>query len=690
MSETSASFASVPGSVQGILAEAVDLSRSAIAITDPDGGLVYANPRFREVSGCPIGEPSQARPVLWRSEHMPPEVHEDLWRTLRTGNVWRGILHGQRPGGDPYLQSTVIVPIRDSAGRVLHYLQVSEDVTGLDALASTVEKSAEASAESRRRVAELERMALTDDLTGLFNRRGFEQEMRRIWALASRRQEPVSIMVIDIDNFKGVNDLRGHPVGDRAIREVALLLQREFRVSDILCRWGGDEMIAVLPFTDLRETRGIAERVLLRVRSQAFCGGATDLHITVSIGAAAALVEAGMSPESLLMQADQAMFRAKQEGRNKACFADDRDIAMAVRPADVRTGRGRGHILLVEDDPDAGRVLCRLFQAEGFDVELLANVEDTRRRIHIEPAPFDILMADLYLGSDSGIELFREVHSHDACIVGIIITGSSTVDNAIEALRAGAFDFLAKPIDLGYATAALDRAMEHRRLLVENRRYQLNLEKMVRDKSAALVHALERARSTFLFTMEALASMLDAREKCTGDHSKRVSDIARIVARAMKTPEDLVEIIRQGGLLHDIGKIAVPDAILLKEGPLSGEEWAVMRTHPDVGYSILESNPDWAGLAEIVRSHQEHYDGGGYPRGLAGEQICIGARIFSVTDAYDTIRTGRPYSRGRSPAEALAEIRAHSGTQFDPAVVAALADCQDEIERSIQWPDAGG
>jgi diguanylate cyclase (GGDEF)-like protein/PAS domain S-box-containing protein len=540
MSDTTASPASAPGSISGILAEAVELSHSAIAITDPDGALLFANPRFREVAACPIEEAAQARPILWQSEGMPPEVHADLWRTLKAGRVWRGILHGKRPNGDLYCQSAVIVPMRDSGGRVLHYLQVSEDVTGREAIESLAEKSAEASAESRRRVAELERMALTDDLTGLFNRRGFEQEMRRIWALAARRQEPVSIMVIDIDNFKGVNDLRGHPVGDRAIREVALLLQREFRVSDVLCRWGGDEMIAVLPFTDLQETRGIAERVLSNVRSQAFCEGTSDLHITVSVGAAATLVEAGVSPESLLMQADQAMFRAKQEGRNKACFADDHDTALAVRPAEGRAGRGRGRILLVEDDLAAGRVLCRLFQAEGFEVELFSTVEDVRRRIHIQPAPYDILMADLYLDNDSGIDLFREVHSHDPCIVGIIITGSSTVENAIEALRAGAFDFLAKPIDLGYAIAALDRAMGHRWLLVENRRYQSNLEKMVRDKSAALVHALERARSTFLFTMEALA-----------------------------------------------------------------------------------------------------------------------------------------------------EIRAHSGTQFDPKVVDALADCQDEIERSIQWPDAG-
>ena len=303
---------------------------------------------------------------------------------------------------------------------------------------------------------------------------------------------------------------------------------------------------------------------------------------------------------------------------------------------------GRGRILFVDDAPVAGLAVSRLLQSNGYQVTLLSNSEEVRRMMELQPGHFDVLLVDLSLGNQGGLDLLQKVREEDDSIVGIIVSSTSTMENALNALRVGAFDFLSKPLDLDYAIAALDRAMAHRRLLVENRRYQAGLEELVRDKSAALVTALERVRSTFLFTLEALAATIDAREKHTGDHSKRVSIMAQVVARAMNTPEDQVEIIRHGGLLHDIGKIAMPDSILLKQGALSPEEWVIVRTHPEVGYNILNANPDWERVAEIVRSHQERYDGKGYPRGLAGKNICLGARIFSVADAYDTIRVGRP------------------------------------------------
>ena len=153
----------------------------------------------------------------------------------------------------------------------------------------------------------------------------------------------------------------------------------------------------------------------------------------------------------------------------------------------------------------------------------------------------------------------------------------------------------------------------------------------------------------------------------------------------MELPEGEIRQVEQGALLHDIGKIATPDAILLKPGPLSDEEWETMKKHPEIGYRILSTDPYMEKVAEIVHQHQESYDGSGYPQGLKGEEICLGARIFAVVDAYDAIRSERAYSGAQSADYAVKEIRRNSGVQFDPLVVDALVACLPEIETAGDW-----
>ena len=180
---------------------------------------------------------------------------------------------------------------------------------------------------------------------------------------------------------------------------------------------------------------------------------------------------------------------------------------------------------------------------------------------------------------------------------------------------------------------------------------------------------LEQADAAFA---EALAAALDIREHETGDHSKRVACHTLVLARRFISDADKLRQIYWGSLLHDIGKIGIPDAILLKQGQLNEDEWNAMRTHPEKGYRIVSQIPEMKEAAEIVLSHEERFDGSGYPRGLRGEQICLGARLFAVIDTLDAITSDRPYRKANSFEQARDEIVRMSGTQFDPAAVQAF------------------
>ncbi|MBI3764273.1 MAG: diguanylate cyclase, partial [Chloroflexi bacterium] len=219
--------------------------------------------------------------------------------------------------------------------------------------------------------------------------------------------------------------------------------------------------------------------------------------------------------------------------------------------------------------------------------------------------------------------------------------------------------------------------------------------------AAQLAPAVENAQlfrdlgASYDHTLDALAAALDARDKETEGHSRRVVAFTLALARRMNLPEEELATIQRGAILHDIGKIGVPDAILLKPGPLTDEERAIMRNHPEWGRRILSGIPFLAGAAEIVRAHQERWDGAGYPQGRKGEAIPLGARIFAVADTFDAITSDRPYRAGRSYAVARAEIEAGRGTQFDPRFVDAFRQIpEDEWSRlraeAISTPIAAG
>ncbi|MBC8207083.1 MAG: HD domain-containing protein [Kiritimatiellales bacterium] len=330
-------------------------------------------------------------------------------------------------------------------------------------------------------------------------------------------------------------------------------------------------------------------------------------------------------------------------------------------------------------------------EADGHQVDTAIDAETAQKLMRANS--YDVIVSDIVLPGSSGIDLLKLQNVIAPDVPFVLVTGNPDLANASEAIRTGsAVDYLIKPVTGPELQKTVARAVEikrvrdeNRRLEAENQLYQQHLEELVQKKSEALLRAYDEVSRSYDFTLEALVAMLDAREKSAGRHSIRVREFAMILADEMDVPRDRLDDLARGTLLHDIGKIAIPDCVLLKPGKLTDVEWAVMRNHPQIGYDIIRSSKQLAGAAEIILSHHEKYDGSGYPRGLKGDEICLSARIFSVVDAYDAMRSVRVYKKAIPAEEALEEIRRCDGSLFDPEVVKAFMTCQPLLEEIAQW-----
>ena len=327
--------------------------------------------------------------------------------------------------------------------------------------------------------------------------------------------------------------------------------------------------------------------------------------------------------------------------------------------------------ILVADDEEALReVIGSLLEAAGYRWHAVPTGRDAA--IEITRDDYDLVLSDLLMPEMDGLRLLEHVQSYDPDIPVILVTAMHDLSVALKAIRNGAYDYILKPFEREQLYLSVRRALEHRRLVKENNRYQRNLEVMVEQKTQELLNTLTELEQSYDYTLEALGSALDARDAETEGHCQRVTSVTITLAQAMGVSGDSLRQIARGAFLHDIGKMGIPDGILRKPGPLTDAEIAIMRSHCEIGYSLLATIPFLREAAEIVLTHQEHFDGTGYPRGLKGKQIPIGARIFAVADALDAMISNRPYREALPIRVARQEILAHSGTQFDPDVVAVF------------------
>jgi response regulator RpfG family c-di-GMP phosphodiesterase len=339
-------------------------------------------------------------------------------------------------------------------------------------------------------------------------------------------------------------------------------------------------------------------------------------------------------------------------------------------------------ILIVDDDKQVREVLHQIFLTAGYNCRLAQDGREGVVMFRSTRPPLTV--TDLKMPNMTGIELLQQVRQVDQDAAVIVLTGAADVKTAIESLKLGAYDFIMKPVNVDELLIAAERALERRQLLIERRQYQAMLESRVEQATHHLAAAYRELESTYRTTLEALGSALDTRDVGTESHSRRVHGYALATAREYGMPEADLADLAHGVLLHDIGKIGIPDAILLKPGPLTAEEWAIMRTHPEIGRRLIEKIPFLRGAVPIIYHHHERWDGTGYPLGLRGDAIPLEARIFAVADAFDAMTFDRPYSKAIAFDAAKAELKRCAGAHFDPAVVEAFLRVPETLLEEIR------
>ena len=340
-------------------------------------------------------------------------------------------------------------------------------------------------------------------------------------------------------------------------------------------------------------------------------------------------------------------------------------------------------ILIVDDEEAIREIVSSMLTAAhykcsqaGSGLQALALLESGEE--------FELVLSDLMMADLDGIGLLERTKERFPDLPVVMVTAVHDISVALAAIRNGAYDYLLKPFEREQLLATVRRALENRRLKLENRAYQTNLESLVTAKTEQLRKAIGTLERSYDITLEALGDALDLKDAETEGHSKRVTAFTIAIARAIGLSSDQIRVIARGAFLHDIGKMAIPDAILRKPGALNPDEVAIMREHCYRGYQMLRKIPFLAEAAEIVYSHQERFDGTGYPRGLKGEGIPLGSRLFSVADTLDAITSNRPYRPAQTLEAAIEEIQKWSGRQFDPEVVKVFVSMPKNIRDDLR------
>jgi len=332
-------------------------------------------------------------------------------------------------------------------------------------------------------------------------------------------------------------------------------------------------------------------------------------------------------------------------------------------------------------------MLGATLERQGYQVQLAASGREALAALELNV--FELVLTDIVMQDVNGIALLEKIHVQYPSLPVVMVTAIHDISVAIDSMRRGAYDYLLKPFQREHLLKTVQRALDHRLALEETQNYQQSLEQMVRARTEMLRHAMEDLEHSYDITLEALGDALDLKDSETEGHSKRVTAYTIALARAMGIPPAEIKVIARGAFLHDIGKMAIPDEILRKPGKLTIEEQDVMREHCTRGYHMLRKIPFLAGAAEIVFCHQEHFDGTGYPSGLRGNEIPIGARIFAVADTLDAITSDRPYRQANSFDAARAEILRCSNTQFDSAVVEVFLKIPNELWQELRAEISG-
>jgi response regulator RpfG family c-di-GMP phosphodiesterase len=342
----------------------------------------------------------------------------------------------------------------------------------------------------------------------------------------------------------------------------------------------------------------------------------------------------------------------------------------SVSKSGASTDGAAVRVLIVDDEPSVRKFLATLLSEAGISCSAAANPHEALTML--EKTSFEAIISDLRMGATSGFELLRKVRAQYPQLAFLMATGVDDVRVGVQAMKEGADDYLLKPFDIDVVLASLQRALERKQLEREVENYRRHLEEMVSRRTQQLQAAMTELQQSHSATLEALGSAIDLRDSPTAGHSRRVLFYSIKIAEAIGGMEDQLQTLGMGAWLHDIGKLAIPDGILLKPGALNEQERQIMQRHVELGYDLVKGIPFLADAAEIILAHHERHNGSGYPRGLPGEAIPMPARIFAVADSFDAMTSDRPYRSALPVQTARSVIDAGRGELFDPEVVDAF------------------
>ena len=331
-------------------------------------------------------------------------------------------------------------------------------------------------------------------------------------------------------------------------------------------------------------------------------------------------------------------------------------------------------ILIVDDEEAVRRLLKQKLSGEGYECWEAGSAN--RALDILRDNTVELVILDIKMPGKSGVQLLPEIRASYPDTMVIMATAITETSTAVHCMRLGAYDYITKPFNLDEVSLSVGKALEKRRLELENRDYQQHLEQRVKEQA-------KKIRVSFLNAITALAYALEAKDRYTSGHSLRVAEMSVAIARELGLPPDRIDSIRLAGQVHDIGKIGVRETVLNKPAKLTDEESKQIKRHCEIGEHILSPIVDDEEILNMVRHHHERHNGTGYPDGLSGEQIPLGARILAVADAFDAMTSERPYREVMSGEEACAEIERGKGTQFNAEVVEAFLRIKNYVFSTV-------
>jgi putative two-component system response regulator len=340
-----------------------------------------------------------------------------------------------------------------------------------------------------------------------------------------------------------------------------------------------------------------------------------------------------------------------------------------MAPKNVSDIEGR-RVLVVDDEEGIRRAIGKFLRTRGFDVVTAESGDEALSQLGQQP--FVLMLCDVRMPGLSGVEVIPRALQMDSELAIMMLTAVNDAPTATESLSQGAMDYLMKPVELADLEVAIERALHKRALLIEQRR----VERMIREEVAQRTEELEREkealRALTISVAETLINAMEVKDVYLRGHSQRVAELAASIAEELGMSADAVEHIRIAGRLHDVGKIGTREAVLNKPGALTPEEFEHIKEHVRIGMDILAPLKHLGEALGFMHDHHEHWDGSGYPRGLAGTAISIGGRILAAADAFDALTSQRAYREPMEPKATIEFLRGHVGRLLDPEIYEAL------------------